>query len=77
MKIELEKQSGGGQLSRAENYRLKIKALVWEKMNEFGLSEYIHDFEAITKSEGIGSPKLFKKYGKILNIIKDFYFEYS
>ena len=47
-------------------------------MRKFNLTRFQEDFLQIEKQEGsIGSKKLFKKYGKLLNNIKDFYFEYA
>ena len=77
MKEQMERESGSGSLARAEEYFRRRKSLVRDKINEFGINQYISDFETISKNEGSGSPKIFKKYGQILNALKDFYFEYS
>lgn len=47
-------------------------------MRNFNLTRFQEDFQEIEKQEGsVGSKKLLKKYGKLLNNIKDFYFEYA
>jgi hypothetical protein len=52
--------------------------LVKEIMQKFNITQFNEDFKEIEKTEGIiGSPVLFKKYGKFFNTIKDFYFEYA
>jgi len=59
-------------------YKEKEIDLVKEVIHKYNLTQFDEDFKDIEKVEkSIGSPKLFKKYGKLFNTIKDFYFEYA
>lgn len=52
--------------------------MVKEIMHKFNLTQFTEDFKEIEEKSGsIGSPDLFKKYGKLFNNVKDFYFAYA
>lgn len=46
----MERESGSGSFARAETFKERGKALIIEKINEFGINQYINDFEIIAKS---------------------------
>jgi hypothetical protein len=49
-------------------------------VREFDLNQFAHDFDGLSRDDGTGSADIsgiFAKYSQILDIMKDFYFEYS
>ena len=84
LKLRLKQQkhveAGIASSPKARELKFEEETLVREVIEQYNLNDYIDDFESISRLEDdsqLVETAILDKYGQMLDILKDFYFEYS